>query len=363
MSRVSPGIMTVVIFALLAGLGGAFVVRQQLARQKPELPALPEISAPKTVYIPVAAVELEHGHTMTLGDIAILKFSPEQLAKSQYAGQSYMAQPEQLVGRTLKKPVEKGSVFSPDLLYPEGMGPGIAERLQLGYRAVTVPIENAGAVQGFARPGSIVDVLFRAKADGDRPEMTLTLLERVEVLAIKANLLPNAQVAIDRDEGTVTLAVTPQQAKVLKVVESRGELSLTLRHPDDTVDFSPIDLGGVAPDIGSVGFVDEVRGTADRGVAERSETVDTVIGSNEQVTLDDLLGLPRKAPKKQMEIYNGGQLKVVEFEVREESRYEFLLKGSRIKTPIAHEIPQPRRGAVDTVQVDANRIRTTGSVK
>ncbi|MCA8999359.1 MAG: Flp pilus assembly protein CpaB, partial [Planctomycetaceae bacterium] len=271
-----------------------------------------------------------------------------------------------IMGRTLQIAVEKGEVFMPELLYPEGMGPDIAERLSPGYRAVTVPIENIGAVHGFARPGSIVDILFRADAESERPEMTLTLLERIEVLAINTSLLPNAQIALDNDKGTVTLSVTPQQAKVLKVVEGRGELSLTLRNPDDTLELAPFELGEVDPNIGNVSFLNDARADnlADRNTADRrstndsadsnsnADTVDRVIGAAEQVTMDDLLGLPRKAPTKQMIVYKGGSREVVEFEAPADSRVEFMMKGGRIKTPIAHEIPPHRRSPLSTAGFD-----------
>ena len=125
--------------------------------------------------------------------------------------------------------------------YPDGAGPGIAEMLDEGYRAVSIPIEHISAVQGFARPGTFVDVLFRSKETEDRPEVTITLLERVKVLAVNKNTLSEHNVDLDKG-GAVTLAVTPLQAKALKVVEARGELSLTLRNPNDELDFMPVDL-------------------------------------------------------------------------------------------------------------------------
>jgi pilus assembly protein CpaB len=341
MSKVSPGSLTVVIFALLLGLGGAFVVRQQLERPS-GLPPLPETgSRPQTIYVPVAAVDLLPGHSLTLGDIAILRFTPDEIGQSQYAGRSFMRDTQQLVGRTLQVPVEKGGTFSPELLYPEGMGPGIAERLQPGYRAVTVPIEGVGAVYGFARPGSLVDVLFRAKEERDRPEQTMTLLERIQVLAINTNLVPDSKVELERS-GTVTLAVTPSQAKVLKVIQGRGEISLALRNPKDDLDFAPFDIGEINPNIGNVSHRSGSlarHATAADADADR-ETIDQLfVDGSERVTLNDLLGIPRAKPKKAMEIYRGGQKDIIEFEVDPESGYELLDRGGRIRVPIAHDTP------------------------
>lgn len=341
MSKGNSGSLTVVIFALLIGLGGAFVVRQQMSRPN-ELPPLPiGGQQSQTYYVPVAAVELTKGHTLTLGDIAILQFTPEELAKSPYAGKPFLRDTTQLVGRTLQIDVGKGATFVPDLLYPEGMGPGIADLLQPGYRAVTVPIEGVGALVGFARPGSLVDVLFRAQPENERPEQTLTLLERVQVLAINTNIQPDSQIEVEK-KGTVTLAVTPPQAKVLKVVEGRGELSLALRNPADTFQYSPIDLSDFDPRIGQVSYTDKAlaRHAARNESTREAETVEGLLADgSERVTLNDLLGIQRPRPKKEMEVYKAGAKEVLAFEYDGDTDLQLLDRGGRIRVPIAHDLP------------------------
>ena len=183
MGRLSPGTMTVAIFAVLIGLGGAFIVRQQM--HKPGLPPLPTVTAvERDVVVPVALTDLDAGRTLTINDVALRRLTPEQFAKSPYAGKSYLRVTEQIANRKLKVSLKQGDMFLPENLFPEGMGPDLAQRLQAGYRAVTVPIQNIGAVLGFAQSGSFVDVLFRVDptlapgtaAVEERPEVTLTLL-------------------------------------------------------------------------------------------------------------------------------------------------------------------------------------------
>ena len=106
--------------------------------------------------------DLEPGQKLVLNDVALMRYTPDQSAKSTYSKAPFMSNSTQILGRTLKMGLRKGEAFLPEFLYPEGLGPGISDRLQAGYRAVTVPIENIGAVQGFARPGTWVDVLFRS---------------------------------------------------------------------------------------------------------------------------------------------------------------------------------------------------------
>jgi Flp pilus assembly protein CpaB len=121
-------------------------------------------------------------------------------------------------------------------MYPEGMGPDISDRLKPGLRAVTVGVEGTGIVGGLARPGALADVLFRVTADqkSDIPEKTITLLEKVQVLAVGGNTVMGKANA--SDPKTVTLAVNPAQANALKVAEGRGLFSLSLRsETDDTL--------------------------------------------------------------------------------------------------------------------------------
>lgn len=345
MNRVSPGTMTVVIFAILFGLGGAFLVRQQM--NQPQLPPLSDINLqPKEVQVivPVAGVDLEKGRTLTLHDVVIHSFTPEQFAKSKFAGQSFMRSTNQLFGRILNRDLVKGSVFLPENFYPEGFGPGVAERLQPGFRAVTVPIQNVGAVQGFAAPGSIVDVLFRSNPEGQRPEVTMTLLEEVQVLALNTNVLSGQRVDVEMD-GTVTLSVTPAQAKVLKVVEGRGEITLTLRNPNDEIanfEFSPVNLDTEEARrneelLNSVSFTsNSTTSSSKNSGTDVLGSMDMVLeDSRERVTMDDLLGIPAQPVKKQISVYKAGSREVLEFEEATQAAPQMLRQGGRVRTPIA----------------------------
>lgn len=343
MGRINSGTMTVVIFAILVGLGGALVVRQQL-RQRPEPVLLEPEPQSAPILVPTAAVDLVPGQALTINEVALLSLAPERFQSSPYAKMAYMRSPEQVTGRTVRRAIKKGDAFLPDDFYPAGRGPGLADRLEPGFRAVTVSIENVGAVQGFAGPGSLVDVLFRSRPEGDRPEVTLTLLERVQVLAVDTQVVPGQQVDL-QSGGTVTLSVTPQQAKILKVVEGRGELSLTLRSDAD-VDVLPFDLGTVDPFLGRLDgpvTASAVGMSTNRDAGAVHATAD---GSAERVTLDDLLGLPATLPPRQMEIYLGPEKTVVQFPRPAELNYQLLQNGGRIRTPIAQD-PQsttPRLG-------------------
>ena len=330
MARISPGTMTAAIFAILVGLAGAYAVRQYLHR--PPVAAATAAPSPSDVLVPIAASDLMSGRTLTTNDIVLMRLSAAEYPKSPYANQPFMRDTRQIAGRMLREDVKKGTVFLTASFFPEGMEPGVAELLEPGYRAVTVPIEHIGAVEGFARPGSLVDVLFRSTPRDDVPELTMTLLERVEVLALGRTTLPGHRVEVGDNRsqlGTVTLAVTPAQAKALKVVEQRGVLSLARRNPDDELTF-PV-------------------GTA-----------------HEKVTLEQLLDLPTQRGPKKMDVYLGSQKKTVTFD-EDPTRMVDHQGYDLIRTPIAAD-PAPAqppatsaRPPVSPVQGTVVDVRPAGS--
>lgn len=299
MARFSPGTMTAVIFAILIGLGGAYAVRQYLHNSP--VPVVAETPAPpRNVTIPVAGNELLAGRTISLGDVQIVQLTPAEVAKSKFAGKAYMANVQQLLGRTLIGEHKKGEPFLPEDFYPEGMGPSVVENLRAGYRAIAIPIKNIQAVAGFARPGAMVDVYYRSDARDGNPEMALTLLERVEILAVGETSFSGQKVK--GEQGSVTVAVTAKQAKALKIVEGKGDLTLALRRQEDNM-IVPVSTGSDA------------------------------------MTLEQLLGLPPARRVTQMEIFKAGNRTMHRFDEDAAPNNERRARGEMISTPIAAEFP------------------------
>ena len=359
MTRVSSGTLTVVVFALLAGLAGAYVVRQRLAQ-----PALPPVAqaGPSDVIVPVAAIDLEPGQMLTVNDIALVRLAPENFANSPYVHQAYMRNSEQIESRVLKVALKRGEAFVPTAFYPDGAGPGIAQLLDEGYRAVTIPIEHISAVQGFARPGSFVDVLFRSKAEEDRPEVTITLLERVKVLAVNSNTLSEKSEKLDGG-GAVTLAVTPLQAKSLKVVEGRGELSLTLRNPNDDLDFLPVDLKrgenmrGIAGEFNTeLEPVKNVHPAEDHRSTPWWMGLERVVQGTDQISLDDLLNIPPKRKPATVTVYRGAAKEVLVFDGEAQRDPEPL--PEMIRVPVENPYVRQRTTAPRDVKMPTVHLGT-----
>lgn len=240
MARLSAGTLAVAVVAVLLALTGAFAVRQFLEQRDGTAPiaATTDGSEAEVVLIPVAVTDLESGRVIRESDFANVKMSRPDFSKSQYAQKVFVNRVEQLKGRVLRTEVPTGSTVGPTQLYAEGTGPTVADKLPEGMRAVTVKVSGAGFADGFASPGTFVDVLFRSSGldedTKDVPETTITAMTRIEVLAVDATPYPQSKPeasrrSSDTQEARVTFSVKPSQATMLKALEDRGEISLALR--------------------------------------------------------------------------------------------------------------------------------------
>ena len=266
--KISSGTLVLGVFAALFGLVGAYAAKQHLAVRPVAPPAPPEV---QQVTVPMAAVDLPAGRTISVGDLTVRQLTWKQI-REMGLPREFMSKPSQLTGRILRNPVTKGVSFSPDDLYPVGTGPSVAERLKPGYRAVSVPLDNSQAEMTLLSPGAVVDVMFRTFAGRGVPETTVTLLEHVEILAIGEQIFPGGRVEATANRSgrssMVTLACTPQQASALKVIEGRGSLSLVLRGPED----------------------------------------DRLVTAPTPQTMETLLNLPSPKPPVMTHVYRGGRL-------------------------------------------------------
>ncbi len=129
--------------------------------------------------------------------------------------------------------------------FVSGPTPTSADKVQPGWRAVTIGVDQISGVGGLITPASHVDILgtFREQAVGPAamsPVVTKTLLRNVEVIAVDNRTeltLPSRAgrgAQADRGYSSITLLVTPKEALLLTFAQSSGaKLSCSLRRTDD----------------------------------------------------------------------------------------------------------------------------------
>lgn len=104
----------------------------------------------------------------------------------------------------------------------------VVGRIPPGMRAMTVRVDATSAVEGWARGGSIVDVLLVEK------NRTTVIAEQVKVISAERSLSP-----VDAGQGsngvpnTVTLLVTQEQCLAINTAVPLGRIAFALRSQKD----------------------------------------------------------------------------------------------------------------------------------
>lgn len=115
---------------------------------------------------------------------------------------------------------------------------GITLPLTPGNRAVSIEVDATAGVEGFALPGTKVDVVLTHPVDNNM--VSQIIVQNARVLSYGGDATPQDQLAPQRGRGlaretqrTITLDVSPQDALKIQTARQLGKLSLMLRSPDD----------------------------------------------------------------------------------------------------------------------------------
>lgn len=134
---------------------------------------------------------------------------------------------------------------------------GIAARLTKGQRAFSIRVTEDEIVGGFLQTGDHVDILavipgsvFPAKTASDVPDRSksVVLLQNILVLAVGENLAGTS--GAQTSARTISLALEPDQASRLVLVQRFGKVSLTIRRPGDEtlLDTATVSLDDIVAD-------------------------------------------------------------------------------------------------------------------
>jgi pilus assembly protein CpaB len=218
------------------GLLAVFAMNQQDAKPPP---------VANTTEVVVAKTDIPRG---TL--VSALLLDKKEVTKDA-VGEGALKNVTAAEDRMTLEAMAKGEIVYDRRLAPKGQR-GLATQIKEGMRAFTIETpRDSTSVSGLIVPGNHVDVILNmtGQMSEEMAELTgggssLTLLQNVEVLAVDNRVEsgpPPATVgstitgprAIDQDYKSVTLLVTPPQASILTLGQSRGTLHLSLRHPND----------------------------------------------------------------------------------------------------------------------------------
>ena len=159
---------------------------------------------------------------------------------------------DEVIGQIASVPIVAGEqILKTKLLPPGKIGKSLSEITPAGKRAVNVSVDNMASIANLIRPGDYVDVLAlialpeTADQSGIKSstQRLISLFQNVEVLAVGGEFVAPSKIsqtarkeqakAISAGSGTVTLALSPQEAALLSFVQEHGKIKLTLRSSED----------------------------------------------------------------------------------------------------------------------------------
>lgn len=188
--------------------------------------------AEKMVAITAAARDMPAGTRLQKPDLKTVRVPEKDVPKAAILDQ------KQAIDRPLLFPVGANEAIISNKVASAAGAEGLPALIEIGKRAVSVPITDSSGVAGMIQPRAHVDVLF-TKPGSMSEAVTTTILEDIVVLAMGritevANSAAAALTTAARPTTqAATLLVTPEQARKLELAKNQGKISLSLRNPLD----------------------------------------------------------------------------------------------------------------------------------
>jgi len=239
-------------------------------------------AAKQTVKVLVPTRTIEIGQTYTPNSFRWKEVPQQELENYiDYVTPKDISADHTMSGLARTKLVKDSILSKADITEPEG-GYSLSLKLQPGYRAISVPVDQVTSHSGFIEPGDRVDILLLGSQDGEllrygnssQGLYVTTIVHDARVLAFnnkqtaesyqKARESNGFENGIP-DDSSVSLEVTSEQANQVVLAKQLGKLTLVLRGQNEAQDqpqhanavtlkvISP-NTTQVLPDVGLVEF-------------------------------------------------------------------------------------------------------------
>lgn len=291
------------------------------------------------VRVLVARAEVEPGVRLNADLVGFREISKDAVPEGAVISE------EEYQDRALRTRAFPGQVIQVAQLGEKGQF-GTSLDIPPGKRLVTVPASATMTHSGIMKPGDRVDVVltYKMTKKGTAPQtLTKTILEYIQVYAMGDQRIGSEAVeagATAKDVKNVTLLVSPIQAEIMKLSESKGTIHLTLRGVLDKevvaskgTDEAQLEYlrsefseEGVNTPAASASETNTAPVIAEAPQPSFAEFVQTEMEPTESLP-------PEETPKWKMEVFQGDERKVYELDSPESSvETPTLPRSSRVST-------------------------------
>jgi pilus assembly protein CpaB len=224
---------------VLMGLGlcgAAYLVGQGNSSRNVAEPSRVFVPEFNVVEIPVPDRPVGAGVVIRDVPIRYEKFPEHQLPRGVVRDIARVRDSVTLVALPGGLPIVGVNLGAPD----EASNP-LVGRIPPGMRAMTVRVDATAAVEGWARSGSVVDVLLVEKGK------TTVVAEQVKIISSERSLSSHTVEGASAIPSTVTLLVTQEQCLAINTAVAVGKIAFALRSGSDAdrwrdTDFAATDL-------------------------------------------------------------------------------------------------------------------------
>lgn len=219
----------VILLIALAAAGGAALLSRGLVPETREVVEIKETKIDVTKVL-VAAKAIRLGDIVTSAHFKWQPWPKEMVVAGFVNEASKPMAREELSGAIARGPFLEGEPIKPEKLIKANQGGVMAAILTEGMRAVSVEIKERTVAGGFILPNDRVDVImtYRLRSNKGESFVSDTILRDVRVLAI-GQMIEQKQGKNVATGRTATLELAPNQAEMLALADSMGDISLSLR--------------------------------------------------------------------------------------------------------------------------------------
>ncbi len=185
------------------------------------------------VVVPIR--QLVRGEIVTADDLAVREIPEQYFDSNSVTADRY----DVAVGQRIDFDIDEGR----PLLWAHlegGLSPTFSGKVPSGLRAMTIRVDEINSISGFLQPQDSIDLLLSYGAAENR--QIFPLIQNLSVIATGVQTLVDKKGITKRDFNTITIQVSPEQAKRITLSQQVGKITAMLRNPEDNSPLSEVPM-------------------------------------------------------------------------------------------------------------------------
>lgn len=224
LKKPSKNAMMFVLSLVIGGIGVFYskqYIESEIAVYKKSLEKTEDM-----VEVVVPARAIARGELIAQADLTLRKIPSQYTDSNSITGSTY----ETAIGQRVEFDLDRGK----PVLWAHlegGQSPTFSGKVPTGLRAMTIRVDEINSISGFLQPKDRIDLLLTY---GEKEtKQIFPLIQNLNVIATGVQTFVDKHSSAQRAFTTITIQVTPDQAKKITLSQQVGKITAMLRNPDD----------------------------------------------------------------------------------------------------------------------------------